>query len=260
MPKVNGDFVASLSGASHIGVDGNINGNADNAFDADSISPFGHIIQLSGVFVDPLYGQSGVLRFALPTTRFEVSVDGGATFLGLRTTADTRVDSIGVIGDTNLTGDVDLASTPSGFIAIEDTANASPIQFSVDTLGLSGLWDFPSQGFNGSVVNELTDANGTTAQGSLQIVGASGILVDIIGQVVTVTAAAEQVRCHSQSFSSSTSWDVNHGLNTTDVLVQAFDNNNLFIIPDKMEISNANQVVVSFNTPQAGKAVVVGCI
>lgn len=72
-----GDIRPNVSGRSHIGVDG---GTVVGSFDATSISPFGHIIGLSGVFVDPILGQSGVIRYTRATPGFEVSVDGGLSF------------------------------------------------------------------------------------------------------------------------------------------------------------------------------------
>ena len=153
----NGDLVPTTSGFANLGV--NVESNAQNAFDITSVRPFNHIHMVSGVFHDPVQGQSGVLRYNREQAAFQISVDGGLTFNNL--SAGAGVDSVGVIGDTNLTGHIDLASAGgSGFLAIFDTSDASPIQFAVDQLGLSGLWEFPTQGFNGSVVNELTDFNG----------------------------------------------------------------------------------------------------
>ena len=183
----NGNLVPVASGFANLGVE--VGPNAQNAFDdtQGEVRPFNHIHQVSGIFHDPLHGQSGVLRFNQNAVAFEVSVDGGRTFNSLADKAG--VDSVGVLGDTNLTGHIDLASAAaSGFLAIFDTANASPIQFAVDQLGLSGLWDFPTQGFNGSVINELVDFHGTTAQGSITVQGVSGVIADIIGQTLTIGA------------------------------------------------------------------------
>lgn len=82
------DIVASASGRVHIGIDGGTN---PGSFDIGSISPFGHIFQLSGVFMDPLIGQSGVIRYSKTQDRFEVSVDGGNTFNPIITTVNLQV-------------------------------------------------------------------------------------------------------------------------------------------------------------------------
>lgn len=257
----NGDLVPTTSGFANLGV--NVESNAQNAFDITSIRPFNHVHMVSGVFHDPVHGQSGVFRFNQQAGAFQVSVDGGLTFNSL--SAGAGVDSVGVIGDTNLTGNIDLASAGgSGFLAIFDTADASPIQFAVDQLGLSGLWDFPAQGFNGSVVNELTDFNGTTVQGAVSVVGASGIIVDIVGQTMTIasnTDVGSVARCYSETFTSSNRWTVTHSFNTMNVSVSVYDNASpaMTVFPDFIEVTDANTVTIGFNVAQAGNVVVLGC-
>lgn len=258
----NGDLVPVASGFANLGVE--VSSNAQNAFDGSQgeIRPFNHIHQVSGVFHDPLHGQSGVLRFNQNAGAFQVSVDGGLTFQSL---SANGVSSVGVLGDANLIGDIDLASAAaSGFLAIFDTGDASPIQFAVDQLGLSGLWDFPTQGFNGSVVNELTDFNGTTVQGSVSIVGASGIIVDIVGQTMTIasnTDVGSVARCYTEAFGALTTWTVTHSLNTTNVSVQVFDAQGTpnMLFPDSIIVTDANTVTVTFNVAQAGQVIVLGC-
>lgn len=61
---------------------------------------------------------------------------------------------------------------------------------------------------------------------------------------------------HSQSVASD-SWVITHTLNTTSVNVQVFDATNKAVIPDEIEIVNANTVAVSLNSALAGRAVVV---
>ena len=85
------DVIPFGSGTSHLGVNGGITAGS---FDAGSITPFGHIIQLSGVFVDPVQGQSGILRFNREQSAFETSVDGGVTF----TAIGSDVTLSGVLG------------------------------------------------------------------------------------------------------------------------------------------------------------------
>lgn len=255
MAKLNGDLIPSSSGQAHLGV----NGGVGDSFDITTLSPFGHIHMISGVWHDPILGQSGVIRYSRAANAMQVSVDGGLTFNDLVTGA-TVVTSIGVIGDTNLTGHVDLASPASGFISIFDTADASPIRFAVDNLGLSGLWRFPTQGFNGSVVNELTDFNGTKVQGSVSVVGASGIVVDIIGQTMTISPGNSLPRTFAASFGAAVTWTATHNLGTTDVSVDVYDASSprLAIIPDAVAITDSNTVTVTFNVAQAGRIVITG--
>lgn len=254
---INGDLIPSVSGRSHLGINAT---TSVGGFDITTLRPFGNVHLVSGVFHDPLLGQSGVLRFNRQLPGFEISVDGGLTFNQIATGAGA-VSSIGVIGDTNLTGNVDLAVPTSGFMVIDDTANASPLLFSVNTLGLSGLWNFPTQGFNGRVVNELTDANGTRSQGSISVVGASGIVVDIIGQTMTITPGNSMPKCFAATFGAATSWTVTHNLNTSDVNVMVLDDSTprVAIIPDQIAVTSENVVTISFNVAQGGRAIVIAC-
>lgn len=253
--RVNGDLIPGTSGQAHLGV----NGGAGDAFDITTLSPFGHIHMNSGIWHDPLSGQSGIVRYSTQAGAFQISIDGGKTFANLATTA-TVVTSVGQLGGANLTGDVDLASKGSGFIAITDSAGSSPILFAVDHLGLSGLWRFPTQGFNGSIVNELTDFNGTKVQGSVSVVGASGVVVDIVGQIMTITMGNSVVKGFAQTFGSAVTWTATHNLGTADVKVDVYDAGSprKAIIPDDVAITDTNTVTVTFNVAQAGRVVITG--
>ena len=96
-------IIPSASGTSHLGIDG----SGVGAFSISSLRPFNHVHQVSGVFHDPLLGQSGVLRFSYAARAFEVSYDGGLTFVRLNTgsglnaiNGDTgpNIDFVGVNG------------------------------------------------------------------------------------------------------------------------------------------------------------------
>jgi hypothetical protein len=251
MTKINGDLIPIASGVANLGV----NGNAAGAYDITSIAPFAHIHQNSGVFHDSETGQSGVLRYSQAAGAFQISIDGGRTFSNL---SAGGVSSVGVIGDVDLTGAVDLATVASGFMTIQDTGDASPLVFSVDNQGLSGFWRFPAQGFNGRVVNALTDFNGTEVQGVVNVVGASGVVVDIIGQTMTITAGSTVPRSFAQTFASSASWSVAHNLNSLNVMVQTFDAtaSRFRIEPDDIQVVDANNVLISWNGAQAGLVVI----
>jgi hypothetical protein len=259
---INGDLVPSTSGRSNLGVDVGVNGS--NAFDIASIRPFNHIHQISGVFHDPIMGTSGIIRFNQQGGTFEASSDGGITFSSFPAAGSVSVTSVGVIGDTNLTGAVDFATRASGFMIIEDSSDASPLLWAVDNQGLSGFWDFPAQGFNGRVVNALTDFNGTEAQGVINVVGASGIIVDIVGQTMTVASDVDisnLARCYVETFSAATSWVATHSLATEDVVIMVLDDSSprVEIIPDEVEITDANNVTVGFNVAQGGRIIILGC-
>jgi hypothetical protein len=215
MVRINGDLLPGASGFANLGV--NVGPNAQNAFDITTLAPFNHVHQVSGVFHDPLLGQSGVLRFNHEQGAFQVSVDGGATFLNL--SAGAGVDSVGVLGDTNLTGNVDFASPASGFIVIEDSSDASPLLWSVDTLGLSGLWNFPALGFD-SVPHCYAE---------------------------TFTAATTWTATH------------NLGTTDVVVEVFDDNSPRRVLFPDRIQATDANTVTVQFNVAQAGRVVIIGC-
>lgn len=253
MPRINGDFRPIASGVGHLG----INAAGATAFDITTLTPFGHIHQLSGVHHNG-FGGSGIFRMG--RTGMELSNDGGITFTAIATGAST-VTSVGVLGDANLTGNVDLASPASGFLTINDTGDASPLLFAVDFLGLSGLYRFPTQGFNGRVVNSITDGNGTEAQGALTLVGASGIVVDFIGTTGTITPGNTLPRCFAATQVSAVTWTVVHNLNSSDVIVKTYDAGSprVEIIPDDITITDANTVTIRWNEPQDGRVVIVAC-
>lgn len=142
---INGDLVPSVSGRSHLGVDGTTN---LGGFNFNSIRPFGHVHMESGVFHHAFSTgwESGVIRFNAGVPAFQVSLDGGITFNNLVTNASV-VTSVGVINGANLVGNVDFTST-SGFIVITDNGGASPLSWNVDVHALSGLWGFPTNGFS----------------------------------------------------------------------------------------------------------------
>jgi hypothetical protein len=220
MPRINGDLIPISSGAASLGVDQTGNSvKGVHLFDESTIAPYLHIHQVSGVWHDPFHGGSGVVRFNLEQGCFEVSVDGGITFSCLTTNANT-VTSVGVLGDANLVGNVDFASPASGFIVIEDSSNASPLLWSLDTAGVSGLFKFPSLGFP-------TQIPACHAE--------------------TFTAATTWTITHNLNSSDPI------------VMVYDASSPRLQIFPDDVAITSANVVTVTFNVAQAGRAVVLVC-
>jgi len=212
---INGDLVPSVSGRANLGV--NVTSNGPDAFDITTLRPFNHIHMVSGVFHDGLLGQSGIIRYNRATPSFQVSLDGGLTFNDLVTGA-TVVTSVGVIGGANLTGNVDFTST-SGFIVITDNAGASPLSWNVDVHALSGLWGFPSNGFNN--------------------------IPECFAQ--TFAPATSWTATHNLNTS-----DVN-------VMVLDDSTPRVAIIPDSITVTNANTVTVGFNVAQGGRIIILGC-
>lgn len=61
---------------------------------------------------------------------------------------------------------------------------------------------------------------------------------------------------HAQA-SASTTWTINHNLQGGTPVVQIYDEQNQMVIPDEVEPTTANQVVVTFNAAVTGRAVVL---
>lgn len=61
---------------------------------------------------------------------------------------------------------------------------------------------------------------------------------------------------HRQN-TAATTWTINHNLNSSYVQVQVFDTSNRMIIPDEIEITAINQVVVTVSAAIEGRAVLV---
>lgn len=75
MVRVIGDIWPAASGSSSLGID-----QTACCPIGDEIRPFNHIHMNSGVWHDPLQGQSGIVRYSRHLSAFEASVDGGLTF------------------------------------------------------------------------------------------------------------------------------------------------------------------------------------
>src|SRR6185436_14429783 len=123
MGLIDGDLVPSSSGTSHLGVEAR---GASN-FDISKLKPFGHIHQLSGVFHNET-GTSGILR--LGTSLFEISINGGETFLPLLPAMYVEVfdagTNQGIASPTSIQFDTLIVSThPASF----DWTSADSITF-----------------------------------------------------------------------------------------------------------------------------------
>lgn len=52
-------------------------------------------------------------------------------------------------------------------------------------------------------------------------------------------------------------WSITHNLGTSAVNVQVFDSNNRIVIPDEVETTGPNTLLISFSGEQAGRAVIL---
>lgn len=58
---------------------------------------------------------------------------------------------------------------------------------------------------------------------------------------------------------ASTTWTINHNLGTSDVIVDIYESNKK-VIPDEVEITSDNQIVVTFTSATSGKINIVGLV
>lgn len=193
-----------------------------------------------------------------------------------------NIDLIGVNGVTvtaagggNILLDV---SSLSG--ALSDQADGSGINAingatgpNIDLLGVSGIRIIPSGnsiiisgegndgggGGDGSGINAI---NGDTGP-NIEIKGVNGVDVSnptpgcILVDAGSVSGLTD--RKFAASFSPTTSGAFNHNLGTRDVLVQIQDVSSppRWIIPDEIVYDTLDQISVLFNTPQAGRIIII---
>lgn len=60
-----------------------------------------------------------------------------------------------------------------------------------------------------------------------------------------------------QQSPASATWTINHNLNTTTPMVQVYDNTPRMLIPDEINIVDANNLTITFGSPLAGTAVLM---
>ena len=104
--------------------------------------------------------------------------------------------------------------------------------------------------------NGITNINGNNGPSiTLEAVSGVAIVPTTSGLIIS---GENGLRKAAQTFTSSLTWTLVHNFNTSDVIVQATDNSNQFITPATIDKSSLSQVVVTFNTNQAGRLVVIG--
>ena len=85
----------------------------------------------------------------------------------------------------------------------------------------------------------------------------SGKVVIVKGGSTVQNNVDGNITAYSQQFNSSVNLNIEHSLNTTDVIVSIYDENNLQLIPGKVELVDVNNITVSFDKETTGKIVLV---
>jgi putative ubiquitin-RnfH superfamily antitoxin RatB of RatAB toxin-antitoxin module len=105
----------------------------------------------------------------------------------------------------------------------------------------------------GDVVQELVSNN---YEGDVDISGSvtASYFVGDGSQLTNITV--DQAATVKRSFTAQSTWVVNHNLDTENAIVQAYNNDNYQIIPQSVQLTDANTVTISFPTQESGYVVV----
>jgi hypothetical protein len=109
--------------------------------------------------------------------------------------------------------------------------------------------------------NGLISQNNTTVSGSLTVTqGITGSLFGTASWAINAQTASYVNTLYSSnftaSFGSSTTWTINHNLNTRYVIVQTFNSNHNQILPQEITLTNANTATATFSEAESGYAVI----
>jgi hypothetical protein len=201
MTRINGDIIPASSGIAHLGV----NGGRGDSFDIASLAPFGHIHLNSGVFHDPMTGQSGVMRYSQAAAAFEVSIDGGWTFNSIATSSSSDGSGLNAInGDRgpniDLIGVSGIQVVPQGNGTIYIGTSGEFITSQSGVLGVNGITvhqiggNFVIDGSSISGINTpssgIQSVNGEIGP-AITIDGVNGVTVSVTGpNTITINAAS----------------------------------------------------------------------
>jgi putative ubiquitin-RnfH superfamily antitoxin RatB of RatAB toxin-antitoxin module len=106
-------------------------------------------------------------------------------------------------------------------------------------------------------IQQLVTTNTETAiAGNLNITGSitASYFVGDGSRLENITVA--QAATVQRSFTNSSTWVVNHNLNTPNAIAQVFDINGYQIIPQTLRHTDTNNITVTFSAPQSGYVVV----
>ena len=108
-------------------------------------------------------------------------------------------------------------------------------------------------GSQGDTVQELV---GNVYTGSVEISGSvtASYFVGDGSQLTNITV--DQSATVQRSFTNSSTWVVNHNLNTPNPIAQVYDNANYQIIPQTLRVTDNNTITVTFSSAESGYVVV----
>jgi hypothetical protein len=105
----------------------------------------------------------------------------------------------------------------------------------------------------GDTVQELVSNNYT---GDVNISGSitASYFVGDGSQLTNITV--DQAATIQRSFTNSSTWVVNHNLNTTNPIAQVYDSDDFQIIPETLRVTDSNTITVTFESARSGYVVV----
>jgi hypothetical protein len=105
----------------------------------------------------------------------------------------------------------------------------------------------------GDTVQELVSNNYT---GDININGSitASYFVGDGSQLTNITV--DQAATIQRSFTNSSTWVVNHNLNTTNPIAQVYDSDDFQIIPETLRVTDSNTITVTFESARSGYVVV----
>lgn len=102
----------------------------------------------------------------------------------------------------------------------------------------------------------VTSGSNTTRISADAIVGLGSVTVISGANTITISGSVPGNYVHTQA-SPSTTWVINHNLNTAAPTVQAYESSTSYIIPDTITISSVNTVTITFADARSGIAIVL---
>jgi hypothetical protein len=115
---------------------------------------------------------------------------------------------------------------------------------------------------NGALIDggapPIYDGGGAKTAGHMLVFNSNGQAVDGGAPGGGGGSGGGTVRTSTTALSSQASVTVTHGLNTSNVIVQAWDASNLQVQPESCHILDPNNVQLTFGTAFTGKVVVLG--
>lgn len=197
-------------------------------------------------------------EFSVNVTRFEGSGNFSSWIINLDG-ASGGDGSSGTSGTSGTSG-IDGTSGTSGTSGFSGTSGSSGTSGESGTSGTSG-----SSGTSGesgsSGTSGIDGTSGTSGEsgtsGTSGIDGTSGTSGESGTSGSSGTSGRDGIGGEVRSFTNSTTWSVNHNLDTEHPIVTVWDNNNKVIVPGQITSIDSNNLTVTFSVPTSGYVNVV---